>query len=818
MTTILQDLRYSLRTLRRSPGFTITALLTLALGIGATTAIFTVVDGVLLRDLPFPNAERLAFVWASNPQVADKVGGIDLPTNPGDFTAYRRQTQTFERMAQIQAVQSTLLSQAGEPEKAGGADTTGEFFEIFSLRPAIGRFYTAADDTPANKHVVVISHRLWQRRFAGDPGVLGQPLKLDNTLYTVIGVAPAGFTFPSSEDVHPAYGFSRHSDLWRPMGRSAAEAESNDNRGFPILGLLKPGVAWTQADAEMKSFARVRQKLFPESNAAWDAAVIPMLRQVTSRARTAMLVLLGAVAFVLLIACANVANLLLARAAVRRKEFTLRTALGAGRGRVIRQLLTESALLAVAAGTIGVAAAWAAVRWLVASAPAGIPRLDEVSLHWGVLSFALGVSLFSGFLFGALPAVQASRLDLNEVLKESGRSVAGGGSRMRGALIVAEVALAVMLLAGAGLLIRSLANLTAIDPGFDLRSVATMSVSLDHRYQKRDDIIGYQRRLLDRIRSIPGVEAAAVSSEIPLSGQENLNYAIAEGKPEPPPGQAPFADERRVSPEYFHTFGIQLIEGRSISDQDERGKTPVVVVNRRLAETLFPGENPIGRKMRNDADPKATKFEIIGIVDNVRQSNLEIGDRLQIYRSSWQSVSSTFGVSVRIQGDPAAIAPQVRRAMREIDPEQFISDPKTMAQMAASSLDRRRFQTVLMASFASLALVLTVIGLYGVISYTVNQRTREFGVRMALGASGGNILRQVMGRGFLLALLGVAIGLGGALATVRWMRSLLFGITPFDPVTLAAVSALLLATALAACYLPARRATRLDPMNALRYE
>ncbi|MBX9599542.1 MAG: ABC transporter permease [Bryobacteraceae bacterium] len=818
MTTLAQDLRYSLRTLRRAPGFTVTALLTLALGIGATTAIFTVVDAVLLRDLPFPNAERLAFVWASNPQVADKVGGIDLPTNPGDFTSYRRQTRTFERMAQIQASQSTLLSQSGEPEKAGGAYTTGEFFDIFGLRPAIGRFYTAADDTPAGKHVVVISNRLWQRRFGGDPGVLGQALKIDNTLYTVIGVAPPGFSFPTVEDLHPAYGFSRHSDLWLPMGRSAAEAESNDNRGFAILGLLKPGVTPTQADAEMSGFARVRQKQFPESNAAWDAAVIPMLRQVTSRSRTAMLILLGAVAFVLLIACANVANLLLARAAVRRKEFTLRTALGAGRGRVVRQLLTESALLAVVAGGIGVAVAWAAVRWLVVSAPSGIPRLQEVSIHWGVLGFALVVSLLSGFLFGLLPALQASRLDLNEVLKESGRSLAGSGSHARGALIIGEVALAVMLLAGAGLLIRSLANLTAIDPGFDLQSVVTMSVSLDHRYQKRDDIIGYQRRLLDRIRALPGVESAALSSEIPLSGQENLNYAIADGKPEPPPGQAPFADDRRVSPEYFRTMGIELIEGRSISDQDVRGKTPVVVVNRRLAETLFPGENPIGHKIRNDTDPKGTRFEIVGVVENVRQSTLEIGDRLQLYRSSWQSTGSSFGVSVRVKGDSASIAQQVRRAMREIDPEQFISDPRTMAQMAASSLDRRRFQTVLMASFALLALVLTVIGLYGVISYTVNQRTREFGVRMALGASGGNILRQVVSRGLALAGLGAAIGLGGALATVRWMRSLLFGVTPFDPLTIAGVCALLLATALAACYLPARRATKLDPMTALRYE
>lgn len=813
------DLLFTLRSLRLNPGFTAIAILTIALGIGATTSVFSVIRGVILRDLPYERPDGLVMLWSDHAAMAAKSGWAELPFNPNDVGTFRREGRSFAGVSLFMEGNATLIAPGGEPEKLGGALVSGEFFTILGVRPALGRLLTPEDDSPAANRVAMISYAMWQRRFGGAPDVVGRQLLLNNQPHTVVGVTPAGFRFPNNEEVPTPYGFQAQTDLWRPLRWEPARWYSTNNRSYPAIARLKDGVSAAAASAEARALAARLQQQFPASDAGWSAKAVPMKQQVTGRIARVLLILAAAVGFVLLIASANVANLLLARAAARQREIVLRAALGAARGRLIRQLLTESLVLSLAGGALGALLANSGVALLIRLAPPGIPRLHEVSTDWLVLAFATAVSLFTGLLFGAVPALHASRVDLAEALKATGRSLAGGGQRLRAGLIVAQVALAIVLLTGAGLLLRSFANLLGVDTGFDRGStVATLRVTLDNRYSRNAARIPLLRRMLDAARTSPGVTSAAMINETPLGGGENMNLLLGEGVPEPPPQQAPYADDRRVTPDYFATFGVRVLEGRVFHDSDDVDRPLVAVLNETAARRLFPGQSAIGKRVRQE--PLSVKDEpwytVIGVVADAKLSALDGETRMQIYRSLWQNTNYEFTLVARLRDASAAAA--LRQAVRGVDSRLLVSEVATMSEVVAKSLASRRFQMFLLGGFSALALVLTLVGLYGVVSYSVNQRTREFGVRMALGASSGALGRGVLLAAWKLALAGVVLGIGGALAATRTLQSLLFGVNAADPLTLAAVSLLLLLVAGAAAWVPARRAMRVDPMEALRYE
>jgi putative ABC transport system permease protein len=814
MQNLWQDIRYGMRMLLKAPSLSIVATMALALGIGANTAIFSVVNAVLLRPLPFPDSDKLMMVWDTVPSRGQKRGSASYP----NFADWRSQNHVFEHLASFHT-SDFIMTGRGESSRLQGAVVNADLFTLLRATPVLGRAFLPAEDEPSETgRVVVLSQELFQKRFNSDASVLNQPMILDGKNYTIIGVMPQAFQFPIQNE--PV-------ELWTTVAIDREGKEPmTDQRGahyMHVIGRLKAGVSKEQAQAEMTAIASRLEQQYPDKNLHRSAAVEPALEALVGDIRPTLLILLGAVACVLLIACANVANLLLARAMTRHKEIAIRSALGASRLRVIRQLLTESVLLSLAGGGLGLVLA---VWWsdlLVTLGKDDIPRALQVGLDWRVLGFTLIVSVATGVLFGLAPALQTSRTELTESLKEGGRGSGDGArrNRVRGVLVVSELAIAVVLLVGAGLLIQSLWRLRQVDPGFKPGNVLTFNVALpDIKYNSGKQVQFFQD-LKARMNSLPGVQSAAFVEPLPLGGDHFSLSFETEGRPVAK-GDQPSADFFLVSPGYFQTMGIPQIKGRDFNDRDQHKAQQVIIVSEAFAKQFFPGEDPIGKHIKPGIstfeDEKAQMCEIVGVVGDVKNLSLGAEPKPAFYEPHAQVPFSQMTVVLRTSTDPHSLITGVTKEVGSMDKELPVFGAKTMDEYLSASVAAPRFNTTLLTIFAAVALVLTIVGLYGVMSYSVAQRTNEIGIRMALGAQTGDVLRLIVKQGVKLVLLGLAIGLVGAFALMKLIASLLFGVTTKDPLTFAVVAGLLTAVALLACYLPARRASRIDPMVALRYE
>ena len=808
---LFADLRYAFRTLARAPGFTAVALLTLALGIGANTAIFSVVDAVLLRPLPYEGGDRLVWVWENNLSK-----GMPLnPASPGNLNAWRNETSVFESISAFDG-QSFNLTDHGVPQRVIGGKVFADFFDVFGIRPALGRTFRHDEDRAGADPVVLLSHGLWQRRFGGDPSIVGRSITIDGKSHAVVGVIQGGQPVPLSLF-----------ELFIPFALDAAQADSHAERFLRPIGRLKPGVTVAQAQAELGAVARRLEQLHPQDNAGAGVTVIPLKEMLTGDLRLALLVLLGAVGLVLLIACVNVANLSLVRAVSREKEFALRAALGASRLRLTRQAFTEAFALSALGTAAGLALASFGLQGVRALIPAvsgtynvPIPGLDEIGIDGRVLAFTVGLSFLSALLCGLAPALRTSGYGLNEPLKDAGRgSVSSRGGRLRGALVVTETALALVLLIAAGLMVESVRRLQAAPLGFDPRRVLTMSLTLPEAgYAQGPRRVEFFRRLLQRVGSLPGVESAAACNYLPLSGHWGSTAFTIEGRPPLAAGDFLVADTRTVTPGYFGTMAVPLVDGRSFDFEDDETRPRVVVINQAMARRYWPNERPVGRRVVLRDGPDADVREIIGVVGDVRHFGADAAPHAEIYSSHLQVPEKSMTLVVRTTAEPTGLVAAVRDRVLEIDPSQPIYDVKPVEQLAAQSVAPRRFAMLLLATFAVVALCLATIGIYGVISYVVGKRTREIGVRMALGASRQQVLGLVVGQGMKLAFVGIMAGLAGAVAATRALRSLLFDIKPFDRGTFLMVTLTFAGVALLACWLPARRAAGVNPMEALRDE
>lgn len=798
METLIKDIRYGVRSLLKRPGFTAVAIITLALGIGVNSAIFSVINAVLLRPLPYLEPDRLMTLRSnqSAPDLADieaqsrafvKFGG--LVAQPLDYTA------------------------GSEPVQFQIGMVTGGFFQMLGVQPERGRFITADDDKTGGPHVVMLSHELWQREFGGDQQIIGKTMPLSGNVYTIIGVMPAGFDSPRD-----------NTEAWVPV--RVANPIAANFRGVHFLrtfGRLASGVSVEQARSEMQVIDQNLANQYPADNKNRSTVLIPLHERIVGQSRTPLLVLFAAVSLVLLIACANFANLLLARAAEREREFTIRAALGAGRWRLVRQLLTESVLVAVAGGAVAVLLAVWGTSLLVALKPENLPRLQEIGVDGRVLGFTFGISLLTGVIFGLLPAWAASRGGVNEALKESGRNATAGGARqrLRSTFVVVQLAVALILLVAAGLLIKTFWQLRSIETGFNPDRLLTMRVELpEARYQEIVKQTQFRKRVLEGINSLPGVRAAMVS-ELPLSGDSLDHNFLIDGRPPIAPGDEPSLETRSVLGDYFRTMQIPLRAGRDFGPQDFADKAPLVgIANEALVHQYFPGEDPLGKRIRWARDPEVHWITIVGVVGDVKHFGLDLPELPGLYSPYPQAApwKRWMTLVARTQSDPSGMTQAVKEQIWRVDSQLPLTKVQTMHEVAAASFAARRFNMLLLAIFAGLALVLAAVGIYGVMSYSVTQRTQEIGIRMALGAQASDVLKLIVRNGMTLTLIGTVAGLAGAFALTRLMTSMLFGVTPTDVRTFATVSLVLIVVAFLACYLPARRATKVDPLIALRYE
>jgi putative ABC transport system permease protein len=763
---------------------------------------------VLLRPLPYQNSERLVWIWETNPASDIKTEPASMP----NFNDWRTQNQSFEGIAGFTNAAMTLTGEGNEPERIPGMLVTASFFPVLGTQPFMGRSIREEENGEKGARVVILSYGLWQRRFGGDPGIVGKTVTISSSPYEVIGVMPQGFKNPAPAERKPA-------EMWIPLAMRF-EPELRRSDFMDVVARLKPNVTLEQARAEMKTITSRLEQQYPDTNTGWSTLVIPLQERIVGDVRPAIWVIVGVVGFLLLIACANVANLLLARSAARQQEIAVRRALGAGRMRLVRQFLTESVLLALAGGVLGALIAMWGVELLVRLSPGNIPRLDEVRLNWQVLLFTLGVSILTGVIFGLIPALHSTNPNLTESLKEGGRSSTEGlrGARLRNSLVVAEIAIALVLLVGAGLMIKSFMRLQGVDPGFKPERILALDLSMPAaKYKEPAQNVAFMEQLVSRVERLPGVEKAAATAALPFTGGAVLAFTV-EGRPDPPPSQEPDAEYRVVTPQYFDTMGISLVRGSLFTEQHANGTPAVAIINETLARKHFPGEDPIGKRI-NLGNPQTSPWRtIIGIVRDVHQKALDEAPYPQMYAPYAQSPRASMTLVARTSSDPSAIVPAIRNELAALDKDQPLYNVRTMEQVMSESIARQRFSMLLIAVFAGVGLVLASVGIYGVMSYAVAQRTHEIGVRMALGASAGDVLKMVVRQGMVMALIGTGLGLIAAFLLSRVIASLLFDVSATDPLTYLLISALLIGVALLACLIPARRATRVDPMVALRYE
>jgi putative ABC transport system permease protein len=805
MWNVIQDVRFAARMLRRYPGFTVVAVLALALGIGANTAVFAVVNGVLLRPLPFPEADRLFLVSYLPPP-----GGpfqFEPSLSDRHYLEFRGHDKLFEQLAAFSA-RPVSLTGAGEPVRLPAARVTSDFLSALRVNPAIGRAFLNEEADPGRDHVVLLGDRLWRDRFNADRHVVGQSISLDGVSHLVVGVMPPGFAFPSK------------ADLWTPM---AIRTNPHNSFMFPVVGRLKPGVSREQAQAELVSIAGGLPRDPRDKRREMVAQILPLKELVVGDIRKSLMIFLGAVAFVLLIACANVANLLLMRAASRQQEIAVRAALGASRRRLILQLLTESLMVSLAGGAAGMLLAIWGVPILLALAPAGqIPRVQDIRIDGGVLAFTLGLSLLTGLVFGLAPAFQAARRGLHAAMGEGGRTSTARREGIRGVLVVAEVALALVLLTGAGLMLKSFLRMRAVDPGFRPENVLTMTVDLpDSVYRNASDLKAFHQSTLEKLSRVPGVLRAGAVNWLPLAGALTMgDFHRADGRPLPPEYMV---DKPGVSPGYFQTMGIRSLSGRDFSERDTATAPGVAIVSSSVARDLWPGENPVGQRITLEDNPKPQDWlTIVGVVEDVRQQSLKKKPAVTIYQPLPQ-VTRPFFLShmtfaVRTASDPVRVASAMRSVLHEVDRDQPVQKIATMEELVAATTAEPLFQARLLGGFSIIALLLSAIGIYGVLAYSVTERTHEIGIRMALGAGRRDVLRMVLSRTMMLAAAGVALGTVGALAVTRVLAKVLFEVKPTDPATFIAVAVTLAAVALLAGFIPARRASGVEPLVALRYE
>ncbi|HEY1262178.1 MAG TPA: ABC transporter permease [Terriglobales bacterium] len=812
MNTLSNEIRFAFRLLWKSPGFTAVAVMVLALGIGANTAIFSVVNAVLLRPLPFQQPDRLVQVWHVPPPKSFP-GTTIFAVSPANYLDWESQNHVFEQMA-IYHYENYNLTGRNDPEAIMGIGVSPDFFSVLRVKPLLGRTFLPEENQPGRGHVAVLSRSFWQTHFNSDPNVAGRVISLNSESYSIVGVLPESSTFPTSSDP------KAEPQLWTPLAWTDAERVVRGNHNYLAIARLKPGATVGEAQAEMNTISARLAQQYPADDNGWGAKVLTLRDQLVGDVRPALMILLGAVGFVLLIACANVANLVLVKTLARQKEIAIRTALGASAGRVLRQILAETVLLSMVGGTLGLVLAHYGVRLIVAFLGQRLPRAENIGVDVPVLAFTLGVSVLTGILAGLIPALRASRSNLNDALKQGlGRTDAdSGGNRTRSVLVVCEVALSLVLLIGAGLMVRSLARLRSVDPGLDSHNVLTASFELsDVKYPRPSQRANFYREFLQRVRALPGVESAGEIDSLPLGGGSTQPIAIA-GRPVVPMADQPEVAVRAADAGFFKTLRVPLLQGRLFNEADTDDRPAVILISQSMAQRFWPGENPIGKRLTMTFFPEKSR-EIVGVVGDLKQDGLEVIEPVAtLYLPVAQHPSPFMSLVVRAANRPTAIASSIANALHQLDREQPLLDVMTMDDILSESLSQQRFNMLLLSSFSGLALALAAIGIYSVLAYSVRRRVREIGVRMAMGATRADVLRLILGQGARLALLGAVIGIVAALGLTRLMASQLFGVGATDPLTFASVTGLIIFVVLIACFVPARRATKVDPIAALRYE
>ena len=806
MDAIRNDIRYALRNLIKRPGFTLIAVVTLAIGIGANTAMFSAIHALLMKPLAFPEIDRTIAIWEKN-----RVSGRDHDeVTVANYLDWRDQSKSFEQLA-LYRWWSVNLSGIDPPERLQGFLVTANFIDVTGLKPIMGRGFTAEENQPGKDPVAIIAYSLWQRRFGGDPNIINKTITVNSVQRTVVGVMPEHFNFPKG------------GEIYAPIGLTPDMMSNRFNHSYYVIGRLKPGISIAGAQAEIDNIMGRLEQQFPESNTGAGATVYSLVADTVRAYDTPIWVTMGFVGFVLLIACANIANLMLARASGRHKEIALRAALGASRWRIVRQLLTESLIVALIGGVVGVLVGFWGIDALRHANPSDAaqfaPGWHQLGINVPVLLFTLGISLFSGLVFGLAPALQVSKPNLNDALKEGGRQTSTSSQRLRSSLVVFEVALSLVLLVGAGLSIRSFLALVKTDPGFNPDSVLTMKVVLPGaKYREEAQRAAFYNDLVQRVKATPGVESAALVNYLPLGGSNSSDMYLVEGEPQPPPGHENDGRYRVATPDYFQTMRIPILKGRAFTEEDKAGAPPVIIVNEALARKHWPGQDAIGKRIRFYGEPDRTPWmQIVGVIEDVTHE-LNVPVRPEYYLPFSQDAWGAMIVVARTKVDPTSLAGALRQQVWAIDKDQSVYEVQSMNDVWSTAASMYSFSSVTLGFFAVLALLLASLGIYGVMAFAVTQRTQEIGIRMALGATTTEVMKLVVKHGMKLALLGIGIGLAGALALTRFMKALLVDVQPTDVLTFALVSGCLFVAALLACYLPARRATKVDPLVALRYE